>query len=181
MKIRIIIITSLLALIACNQTKQAGFQPVRFPFVQVPAMITDQREATAYISSHYWDEFTDTSAILPSYKVRDESVADSVVYKEEVVNGVRRQDVEQAFADYLAVLGRMPVDKAAETMASLFDKCALMEAADSSSSVFETLTFLVSYYLYDPNSPYRNEDVYYPFVRKMAAYEGFDAFQTQSL
>lgn len=144
----------IVSVVSCGQRHDDAFQPRPFPNVAVPVMITGQEESVSFLAEHFWDAFTDTSAVFPS---------DSVL-----VNGVRKTDVEQAYANYAAVLGMAPFDEAVRSVGLLFDRISAMESKDTSSNVFETLTDFTQRYLYDPNSPYRNEDLYYPFVKGLS-------------
>lgn len=145
----------------CGGRRQEAAVPVPFPKPSVPSMINTREEALDFLSLHYWDEFTD-----PDRKM----VSDSVL-----VSGVLKEDVEQAFSDYLGILGIAGPDLADKAMSGLFEKIAACEQKDTSSNVFETVTALADRYLYDPNSPMRNEDIYLPFVSRLAVYEGIPA------
>ena len=59
-------------------------------------------------------------------------------------------------------------DEAAKSVERMFGQIVSMESADSSSNVFESMTELTSKYLYDPNSPFRDEDLYLPFVKGLS-------------
>ena len=56
----------------------------------------------------------------------------------------------------------------------LFDRASACEKKDTSSNVFESMTAIVERYLYDPNSPMRNEDFYAPYVSRLAGSELVD-------
>ncbi len=145
----------LLLLVSCGQgRKDTGFHPRPFPSAEVPAIITDRSEAVSYLAAHFWDEFLDTTALYP---------CDSTT-----VNGVKRPEVEQAYANYLAILGMTSEEEGEMSVGKLFGGISAMEARDTSSNVFETIAELTKMYLYDPNSPYRNEDLYYPFVKGLS-------------
>ena len=162
MKGRIFIIT-LVAVIAagCGQNRKAEqFQALPFPDVKVPAMMTGSADVAEYISMHYWDGLTDLERDYP---------CDSLY-----VSGVKKDDVEQKFADWNAVLGILPRSIADKAVNALYEKAAACELKDTSSNVFETFVMLAEKYFYDPNSPLRNEDHYHAFVRNLASFEGFD-------
>ena len=143
------------AALSCGQRQDGGFHPRPFPQASVPAMVTDRTEAASFFAEHFWDEFTDTTQLY----FCDSSTA----------NGVKLTDVEQAFANYLAFLGMVDIGEASSSMARLFSQVSAMEAKDTASNVFETISRLARFYLYDPNSPYRDEDIYYPFVDGLAS------------
>ena len=79
-----------------------------------------------------------------------------------------RQEVENSFGTYSAILWQTDVRKALKSVASLFARAEAIELRDTSSNVFETITFLAHKYFYDPNSPVRNEEFYLPFVEGLA-------------
>ena len=144
---------------ACGQNKKVEkFVPVPFPTATIPGMITDQNEAVEYLSLHYWDGITETERTYPS---------DSLI-----VSGVRLSDVEQKFADWTSVLSMATPQVVEKSMARLYDRALACERKNPSSTVFETFCDLTYKYLYDPNSPMRNEDIYFHFVKRLASYEG---------
>lgn len=154
-------IIALLVIIAagCSQTKKTEkFVPVTFPMVSVPGMITDQNEIVEYLALHYWDGITDPQRSYPS---------DSLI-----VSGVRRSDVEQKFADWTSILSMVSPQMVEKSMARLYDRALACERKDTSSAVFEEFQHLTYKYLYDPNSPMRNEDIYCHFVKRLSTYEG---------
>ncbi len=144
---------------ACGQNKKIEkFVPQPFPSVTIPGMITDQNEAVEYLSLHYWDGITDAERDYPS---------DSLI-----VSGVRYSDVEQKFADWTSVLSMATPQAVEKSVARLYDRALACERKNSSSNVFETFNELAYKYFYDPNSPMRNEDIYYHFVKRLATYDG---------
>lgn len=132
-----------------------SYVPHSFPVPELPSVFGDGHEAAEYMSEHYWDAYTDTSSVYPC----DSSMA----------NGVRLNDVEQAFTDWISLLGTMETEKAARLAGDLFSRIETFEKKDTSSNVFEVISGLMEKYLYDPNSPYRDEDIYLPFVSGMAS------------
>ena len=156
-----------LALAGCVITSLAGCSggqgeislPRPFPVPEVPSIISSGEDAMEYLAMHYWDGYTDTSAFYP---------CDSTM-----VNGVPEKDLEQAFADWTSIILKTGPEQAGRAVSSLFDRISAVETKDTSSTVFETVSALAYKYFYDPNSPVRSEDLYLPFVSRMAAYGGF--------
>lgn len=71
-----------------------------------------------------------------------------------------KADKEQAFVNYIySLTSRHPLNEAQDSIAAFF----LRNQKDTQ------MIEIVNRYLYDPNSPYRNEDLYLPFVRGLAA------------
>ena len=84
-------------------------------------------------------------------------------------------EVEKAFGTYVTLLERgSGIDFGRKAMAGFFDKVEKFEAADTSTNVFEFFEEMVPKYLYDPNSPVRNEDLYLPYVSRLAVSDYVD-------
>ena len=149
MNIKSLIISASLFLVAgCagNNKKAEQFSALPFPDALPPAMIDNEKDLVEYMALHWWDGITDPSRSYP---------CDTMF-----VSGVRRSDVEQNFANWTNVLGMVDMTIAGKSMIRLYDRAAACERKDTSSNVFEVFTDLVIKYLYDPNSPMRNEDHY---------------------
>lgn len=159
MRIKQIFILAVLLLAAgCREKKAERFTALPFPDVQLPSMISGQQEALEYMTVNYWNGITDPSRSYPS---------DSVL-----VSGVRRDDVEQKFADWTSIMEYAGPGVWSKAVGNLYDRALACERKDTASQVFETFVDLFQKYYYDPNSPMRNEDVYYHFVSRYASYEG---------
>ena len=140
---------------ACNGGEQGKFVKTRtFPTVQVPAMMTSQADVLEWFSMHWWDNFFDTSEIW---------ITDSTM-----ISGVKNFEVEQAFANFLPVLDGVGIDQATKGIQMLYNKMEAYQQRDTTSMLFHMMEEIVSRYLYDPNSPVRNEDYYSPFARLMS-------------
>ena len=85
-----------------------------------------------------------------------------------VADGVKKGELEQAYANWLAILDMVPHAEAVSAVERLFSRVSAMESKDTSSTVFEVITDMTQKYLYDPNSPFRNEDFYLPFVKGLS-------------
>ena len=150
-------IITLLLLCACGPRggKTAAPAPaVRdFPQAEVPAMYTDAMDRVMWASGHFWDRFTDTSAVY---------ACDSVT-----VNGVPVDAVESQMGMFTTLLEQLPLDEGGKAVARLYDRVEAFERKFPETNVFEELCRLTKRYLYDPNSPVRNEDLYLSFVEKL--------------
>lgn len=153
MKNKLLIFVLMLAVTACNGVvKPAGRTLTAFPRVEVPSMITDPAEKLEYSVNNWWNGFfamtgvTDTGA----------------------VNGVAFRDVEKALSQFLTLLDGMEKERGAQAVGKLFSQIEAKQAQDTMNHVFTAMTDLVVKYLYDPNSPFRDEDLYLPFVSGMA-------------
>ncbi|MCR4860478.1 MAG: DUF5106 domain-containing protein [Bacteroidales bacterium] len=145
-----------LLLSACrggNRPAEAVRQMRSFSLPEIPAVYADPGERQDYLLEHFWDPFfagdgpCDTGAVL----------------------GVERGVVEEKFALYTQLLSQLPLDYAQGKMRHFFSQVEGRQAADTSSLVFLQLEEIVSHYLYDPNSPLRDEDLYLPYVEGLAA------------
>ena len=158
METRRIIVWLLVAALLSASCKPGGRQaPQRvlrpFPLPEIPAVYTDPSERMEYGIDHFWDGFLggdgpcDTGAVL----------------------GVRRPEVEQQLSNYISLLEDLPLADGQRKMARFFRQVEARQAADTASHVFLMMEEIVSRYLYDPNSPMRNEDLYLPYVQGLAA------------
>ena len=153
----ICLFSAVLMLAGCRERKAEQFQALPFPDVTPPGMVDDYQARADYAAEHFWDKFTDSERNYPS----DSSL----------VSGVRKDDVESKFANWVGLLDMVDPKVAEKSVSRLFDRVEQCEKKDTSSNVFETLTGFVQKYFYDPNSPFRNEELYLPFVRKLAKCE----------
>lgn len=125
-----------------------------FPMLQIPTMYTTNEDRLAYAAEHYWDSFLSTSSTW---------FCDSLT-----INGVPSTEVEDHFATFVAMLEQADISVARKGAAALFRKVEAKQMSDSLSNVFEQFVGLAEKYLFDPNSPYRNEDIYLPFVKGLS-------------
>ena len=140
-----------------NNRKAEQFSALPFPDVKAPTMMQDRQEIAEYMAGHWWDGLTDPQRSFP---------CDSAL-----VSGVKRGDVEQKFANWTVVLGAVDYTHAVKSVARLFDRAVACEKKDTASNIFESMTDIVQKYLYDPNSPMRNEDFYGPYVERLSQCE----------
>ena len=147
----------LLAGCGTNSKKAEQFRALPFPDVLPPAMVDSPVAMTEYMALHWWDGITDISRSYP---------CDTLL-----VSGVRVGDVEQKMANWSNLLGVVDMSVVEKSMGRLYERAAACEKKDTSSNVFETFVGLVDKYLYDPNSPLRNEDYYAFFAARLAGSE----------
>jgi len=141
------LIIFLLVCCACNGGKSTKEQtatgeqiPAKsFSLPQIPAMYTTPEQRADFLVKHYWDnfDFTDTSYI----------------HLPEVT--------EQAFVDFLDVANHSPMPSAYDGMKRMMVK------AGKDKKVFDYFVSLADKYLYDPNSPFRNEEFYIAVLENM--------------
>jgi hypothetical protein len=116
-------------------------------------MYTDPLQRAGYAADRFWDRFTDTSKVY---------LCDSVT-----VNGVPVAAVESQMGLFASLLGELPPDEGAKAVIRLYDRADAFARKYPDSNVFDELGRLTRHYLYDPNSPVRNEDLYYFFVERL--------------
>ncbi|MBR3075746.1 MAG: DUF5106 domain-containing protein [Bacteroidales bacterium] len=183
----IIVLTALLLLCACNgpsggnnasgggngsekhslpgttATANTVAEPAgKFPMVSVPSVYDDNPDnAMDYMLEHYWDAF---------FKGSGSTTPNSIL-------GVADGEFEQALSNYIEILRMMkvkatpdqpaPFKKATASIRNFFGKLEARQLADTSAKTYLRTTEKVSSYLFDPNSPMRDEDFYLPFVEGM--------------
>lgn len=124
-----------------------------FPAVEVPSMYADPLESADYAVGHFWDRFTDTTKAY---------ACDSAT-----VNGVSLEALESQMGLFATLLGQLPQETGSKAIVRLYDRVDAFERKYPESNVFEELSRLTRHYLYDPNSPVRNEDLYYYYVERL--------------
>ncbi|MDR1161999.1 MAG: DUF5106 domain-containing protein [Tannerellaceae bacterium] len=133
----------LLLFSTCNgqQRKTTATEKPAFQMVSIPSMLVDPTDRANYLSIHYWDnfDFADTTYIHLP------------------------QVTEQAFVDYIDVLFLV---SDAVSSAAIQD---MLKKAEAEPAMFAYFTGLYEKYLYDPNSPMRNDELYIPVLEAMLA------------
>lgn len=125
-----------------------------FPLIEVPAMITEPEERLEWLTAHFWDKFTDPGKLYFS---------DSLT-----VNGVKISDIEPQMGVFATLLQEEPLGMGQAAVSAWYNRLDAFQTTFPESNMFSEMTELTSRYLYDPNSPVRNEDLYLPFVKKLA-------------
>lgn len=138
----------ILPLVACStaQKKPVAAVVKTFSIPQVPSILTTPDERAEFVVTHYWDNF---------------DFADTTL--------ISRADItEQAFADFANILPNVP--------APLIEKgvMVMMNAAKVDGAMYIHFADLSEKYLYDPNSPMRNEEIYIVVLRNIVANEKLD-------
>lgn len=111
--------------------------PDTFLLPDIPVAITNSNARAVYLVTHYWDrfDFSDESLIL------------------------RPEITEQALVDYINILAYVPVEKAKESLKQTQRKAAV------NKSMYLHLGTLFDKYLYNADSPLRNEQLYIPVLK----------------
>ena len=128
-----------------------------FPMAEVPVMITEPHERATWIAQHFWDRFTQPDKLY---------FCDSVT-----VNGVPADKLEQQVGLFASILQNLQLSDGQAAMETAYHRLEAFQLAQPEGNVFASTSALISRYFYDPNSPVRSEDLYLPFVSRMAASE----------
>lgn len=107
-----------------------------FTMVSIPSELTAPKDRAHYLVSHYWDhfDFTDTT----------------YMHTPEIT--------EQAFANYVEILPHTQKETAYLSIKKMLTKAE----NDKNGKMYPYFLELFKKYLYDPNSPLRNEEYYIP-------------------
>lgn len=151
MVFRLVCLLGFVAMIqSCNSQQSKTVTPVNesrsFEMVAVPAMISDPAERAEFLVKHYWDKFDFADTML-----------------------MHLPDVtEQALANYIDLMQHVSPQTQSVAMKNMMQKAA----ADSSMYAY----FVDQYekYLYDPNSPLRNEPLFAYVLESVLEQSVFD-------
>ncbi|WP_026327077.1 DUF5106 domain-containing protein [Proteiniphilum acetatigenes] len=115
--------------------------PDTFILPRIPEIMKDPEERAKYLVMHYWDRF---------------DFADR--------NLIQRPEItEQAFVDYINILGYVPKENVDVSVVYTLQK------AEIDTMMYVHFTELFEKYLYDPNSPFRNEEYYLPVLQEVVS------------
>ncbi|MDR0753983.1 MAG: DUF5106 domain-containing protein, partial [Prevotellaceae bacterium] len=125
-------------LLSCNNAAQNKIADSKdFNLPNIPVVITDKQEACKYIALNYWNDF---------------DFADSLAY---------RQTTKQIFTAFLNVLQYVDLQTISQSMENM------MQKAESDSIAYIRFVDICGQYLYDANSPYRNDELYIPVLQSI--------------
>lgn len=138
MRIKIFCLLSFISIfIACkgqqeNQTETGNTKGRTFQMVSVPDVITEPEDRAAYLVKHYWDKFDFMDTTL--------------IHLPEIT--------EQAISNYIDLMKYVPAEEASSSIKDM------MNRASADSMMFVYFAGLYEKYLYDANSPMRDESLY---------------------
>ncbi len=119
--------------------EELGLTPKTFHMVAIPDALTQANERADYLLSHYWDnfDFADTTYIhLPEI-------------------------TEQAFVDYINIFPQVDNEKVYSSITKMLEQSIRQ---DKTNKVYSYFLDLYKKYLYDANSPMRDDEYYIPVV-----------------
>lgn len=129
-----------------SKTATESKTPRTFEMVSVPAILTEPAERAEYLVKHYWDkfDFSDTTYISLP------------------------EVTEQALSNYIDMMKYVSPEVASSSIKRMMNK------AEADSSMFAHLAELYEKYLYDPNSPIRDESLYINVLEAIVSAPVFD-------
>ena len=108
-------------------------RPKSFPMVTIPVYLTEPSQRADYMAVHFWDRFDFSDTVLVSCP----------------------EVTEQGFSNYIGILARTSsYEKARSGLEGLLDKASV------DSTTYAHFLGLCDKYLYEANSPLRNEEFY---------------------
>lgn len=144
-----------IALCACNgSSKEKKVTPKAFPYVAPPRMVLDQAQALQFMAQNYWNLFADSVLVFP----QDTSL----------FGGMEQKTFMDAVFNYSDLLSKIPVQKALIAQRAMVEKISGIQFSDS-GKVVKTLVAGLYHFLYDPNSPVRNEELMIPLLEMAIA------------
>lgn len=149
----LLVLTALLAL-SCGPKKASQPSFRSFPMAEVPLMITEPSQRIQWLGAHFWDRFTDTLTLYH---------CDSLT-----VNGVKKEDLEKQMGIFSTLLREVSLAEGQKDMDHFYNRLESFQQAHPASNMFRQMADITAFYFYDPNSPVRSEDLYLPFVSRMA-------------
>lgn len=123
-----------------NQTEDIKSDSTKiFALPIIPAMLSTPELRADYLVRHYWEnvDFADTTYLD------------------------HREVMEQAWVDYIDIMKLVPEETAISAIKQMY------KDTEKKKKVFFFFTDLAEKYLYDPNSPMRNEELYIPVLDAM--------------
>lgn len=129
-----------LCIASCSQAQNKPETSVKaFRLPDVPAVLTAPEDRAAYLAQHYWDHFDFADT--------------SLIALPEIT--------EQAFVDFISILPY--TEEAGSAVDTLFHRASVDEA------MLHHFVSLGDKYLYEPNSPLHNEELYILVLRALIA------------
>jgi peroxiredoxin len=114
-------------------------EPKDFERVFPPVMMSDVRERADFIITHFWEHF--------NFKDTMYAHAPKIT--------------EQAFVDFISFFQQASPEKIRESIATL------MKSAEADSVMYAYFAREAEHYLYEPNSPFRNDEHFIPFLEQI--------------
>ena len=149
-KLKQLILISCCLLVSCSNTNKKKSDPhsesaqqeviTEFPHPDIPLMYVEPQQRAEYLIKHYWDNINFTDTLIN--------------YSEEMI--------EQAWVDYIDLNNQFIFDGQEESLTKLAEN--INTAQEEMQSSFMSL---INKYLYNHNSPVRNESIYITMGREL--------------
>lgn len=120
--------------------------PPVFQMVEIPSILTSPEERAEYLVMNYWNKYNFSDTTLLAYT----------------------DMVEQAFVDYIDILPHTKPEVASASVKKMMGKAGV------EAKTFNYFFDLYEKYLYDPNSPMRNENYFIPVLEAAIATPALD-------
>lgn len=120
--------------------------PAAYQMPPMPIVFTTREQQADFLMENYWNNFDFKDTALSQYSKRN----------------------EQAFADFINILRKVTPDKANKGIN------ILMKHAGESQRMYLHLFGFAEKFLYNPNSPFRNETLYEFFLKEALATKAID-------
>ena len=130
-----------------DDTTAIPAQPKNFERIFPPAIMSDTQERASYMLEHFWDkfDFRDTTYCVTTENNNVPAVA------------------EQAFVDFLSLCPYVPYSKVHAVVKKLLD------SAQVDVVMYNYFYKKGEHYLYNPNSPMRNDEYFIPFLEHVVS------------
>lgn len=153
-----------------NTAPDAAVPNETFPYVTPPMYITDPVEEVLYLSEHFWDNYIGNAK------------------KDTALLSIGKEEFRNAYAAYIQVLGT--VEPFVGTATGKSGDAAKKVIGNSHKEIFAVADslYLAGYrqplmglielseaFLYNPNSPYLNEELYIPAIEAILALKSIDS------
>lgn len=125
-------------------------------FPEIPSQLTTKEEQAKYVFLHYWDRFP---------------------FNDKSIFRGKENPAEQHLANYLSFFayGAPSEEMVNESLKNFTDKMG------SQTATYENIMKLLNKYLYNPNSPYYNEDLLIKIMKNLIANPNMDEARKSSL
>lgn len=120
--------------------------PLSFPYPSVPAMVTSGAEADIYAVTRFWDRYFDSISEFRS---------------------LPETELNNAMKSYISGLWDIPFAEALKAQEHFTERLFGYHTAYPDDSIYSFFCTLMENALYNPQSDFRNEDLYVPVLEMM--------------
>lgn len=132
-------------LFSCAHRSESMPQERIMPQTRIPGAISSREEASEYLSMKMWNCLEDTSGTWLSDSLH--------------IAGYKTSCIEQALADFCNLVSDLAPSKSEAAAGNLSAKAINLQEDN-----FRRFSALAESYMYDPNSPLRDEEIYLGFA-----------------